>query len=466
MRAYEAECWQMQHLIEGAVHDLERAYVADPAGFARGYDRVALSGNGGDRLMEVDVGGGPRMIVHWDKNMLTLVDVGDHEVVARADRIDLKKALRESSPAPRQFRLATRSMFLQSPERGFRAYANELSPEWVYHLDPEQAAVHAAVLDSACDLLESYARGAVHFIVGGPGTGKTSILLSVLKDIADLGDYRIHLGLSDALKNHIERCLPTVDLTPFTRTPLESAQIILVDDPRSKSDIVHAATQPRYGPARVVVLAFDPLQLSSAISDEDLSQLLRRFKGIQHSLRVCYRQKENVGLAARRVMEVLAASTPYSREDNVRNHREERAGVTRVSNDLSYPNPMGYAWVYPAARPEDLKGELERIKRQPGGLWSNTPPLLVATVSDGSHPLPVWFQKLLDASGVPYLLTDTEASVKGLEFQHVFIVTPERLLGDLEAGFSGTGKMIWNTRRLFRIPFSRAKDSIVTFGVS
>jgi hypothetical protein len=35
----------------------------------------------------------------------------------------------------------------------------------------------------------------------------------------------------------------------------------------------------------------------------------------------------------------------------------------------------------------------------------------------------------------------------------------------VEGGFKGSGQSVYNERRLLRIPFSRAKDSIVTFVV-
>jgi DNA helicase IV len=56
-------------------------------------------------------------------------------------------------------------------------------------------------------------------------------------------------------------------------------------------------------------------------------------------------------------------------------------------------------------------------------------------------------------------------SIKGLEFQHVILLMPKELFAELQSGFTGTGQRTYNYRRLLRIPFSRAKDSLVAFGL-
>ena len=303
-------------------------------------------------------------------------------------------------------------------------------------------------------------------VVGGPGTGKTSILLSVLKDLSDLGDYPIHLSISDELKEHIGRCLPMVDLTLYTETAINTARVVLLDDPYGEDDIVQAARQGRDGNARIVVVALDPLQLAAEASDDRFAKLARRFKATEHTLHTCYRQKRNVGMAAMRVIQVIAESTPFLHEAKVRDYRSAHAGLTGISNNLEFPNPLGYAQAYIPASCEDLQAELDRILHQPGGLWAHTTPLLVAVLDRESFRLPRWFAKELAASGITYKFTGQFMDIKGLEFQHVFVVASQGLLVDLEQGFSGTGRSLYSWRRLLRIPFTRGKDSVVTFGLT
>lgn len=64
---------------------------------------------------------------------------------------------------------------------------------------------------------------------------------------------------------------------------------------------------------------------------------------------------------------------------------------------------------------------------------------------------------------VKFVNKEDITSIKGLEYQHIFIIMAFSLYKELENGFEGTGKEIYNQRRLLRIPYSRAKDNIVIF---
>ena len=95
--------------------------------------------------------------------------------------------------------------------------------------------------------------------------------------------------------------------------------------------------------------------------------------------------------------------------------------------------------------------------------WRHWPPLLVVT--DESLKVPEEWRRIwreVDCREVSFV---SLGEIKGLEFQHCFIFLTEELYSALESGFKGSGQAVYNQRRLLRIPFSRAKDSIVTFVV-
>ena len=75
------------------------------------------------------------------------------------------------------------------------------------------------------------------------------------------------------------------------------------------------------------------------------------------------------------------------------------------------------------------------------------------------------FKKLSRINYVKTLSLDEAIDVKGLEFQHVFIFINKTLFDEIHNGFKGTGTRVYEKRRLLRIPFSRAKDSLVTFAL-
>jgi superfamily I DNA/RNA helicase len=55
--------------------------------------------------------------------------------------------------------------------------------------------------------------------------------------------------------------------------------------------------------------------------------------------------------------------------------------------------------------------------------------------------------------------------LKGLEYQHVLLILSRRLYEEANAPHQGYGQRTYDQRRLLRIPFSRAKDSLVVFAV-
>lgn len=465
-RSYEDEgSLGRQLLIDGAIHDFEQRFVEDPKVCVRSYDRVAGAHTG--QLLEIDVAGARRMIAHWRPGTLTLLDVGGKRIVPLAKNIDLVAALATSKPAPPHFHLRGRSALLRLAGKGFQQYANELAPDWIYHLDDEQQAAERSIYNSAVEVLLSENLHSLHILLGGPGTGKTSILLTILKKLADEAAYRIRLHISPYLREHLEACLP-IDLSSFCDRSITDADVLLVDDPDRIEDVASCATQGEVASAKLIVIAFDPVQLDRSAADAQFDGLVSAYPGsVVHELRTCYRQKRNVGLAAKHIAEVIAESTPFLDPPKVKQHRYDHLRLTTLCNDLSFPNPIGYADKYPVATPSIVRQELNRIIRQPGGVWTHTAPLLVAIIDEYVGDLPVWLTDLLSQSGIRFKKVEAKSlkRIKGLEFQHAFIFAGDRLFQELEAGFRGKGRKSYDAHRLLRIPFSRAKDSVVTFGL-
>ena len=116
---------------------------------------------------------------------------------------------------------------------------------------------------------------------------------------------------------------------------------------------------------------------------------------------------------------------------------------------------------------EDFREELERVKGHQAGQWGYWPPLLVAVIDDGMDQLPPEWSRYLRSSGVHHhVLGPGElAKAKGVEYQHVFLIMGNELFKHLDAGFEGSGRNLYEHRRLLRIPYSRAKDSLALFAL-
>jgi hypothetical protein len=164
-------------------------------------------------------------------------------------------------------------------------------------------------------------------------------------------------------------------------------------------------------------------------------------------------------------METVAESTPFLAENKVAEFREAHEQVYRIANTMHYPNRFGYEECYVHATLEDVRREIRRIQKLP--LWKHTTPVLL--VIQKGLPSDEWdWQK--EFSGIPFEPLEIQregygrlTEVKGIEFQHAFFVIENDMFVELNDGFQGSGRKLFHQRRLLRIPFSRAKDSIVTF---
>lgn len=457
----------LQGAIEHTVHDFVARYRADPVTAVLHYNRAQrLKKKCGVAVLEMDVTGGPRMLGHWEPPCLTLVDVGKHEIMDAIDCRDVSSALRSREQAPSQFWPSTPTKFFtRKSAKSWAQYANEWDKSWLYFLDEQQDQVATAIYMQSLECLTTTNQYQIHHILGGPGTGKTSILLNLLKRFNDDG-IDAKLILPDSVKEYVKSASP-INVKPYEVDVSDQSpcDILLVDDPESLDALIELGDLGPHGLTTVLVFAFDPLQLDGTLADSDYAKLVRQHDIELHTLETCYRQKENVGIQAKHVFDTVARSTPFYRDDKKQSFTEAHAQLTKLSNEITFPNPDGDVELHENATQADLLKELKSIKEQPGGLWKHWPPLLVAVIDKQLDGLPPTWRDSLLRTGVPYryVAHDEILTVKGVEFQHAFIVMGKQLYDQINLGFEGSGRRVYEALRLLRIPYSRAKDRLVVF---
>lgn len=468
LRDYRKAGVPLQSLAEGAVHDLLRLAQSDPVGWRRRYDRVAGLDQ---RVLEIDLAGGPRMLA-IDRGEIVLWRMGDHSIVDKVVR-DRPPIPEQTQPLPDQFDIGARlSLFPEDDDRGFIDYANENTADWVYWLDNEQA---EAAEWLARVTYESWDAGVpLHAgLLGGPGTGKTTILVWLLKQLSLVDEdglgMEVKLMAPPAVVNQIENSTGW-DLSPFVLAealpadsdtdPEEAPDVILADDPGSLFDL--GVLMARFSSSSVI-FGFDPLQMADSVTDDELEKFENKYAVETYWFTSCYRQKEAVGEAAMHVARVVAASSPFLRDEKKQRHASDRQLLTSKVNSLEFVNPSGVIQTF--HEPEWSEWEkywryIYRL-RQRGRLWDHWPPLLL--VQDPLAAVePHWVARA-DAVSTHRCSTDDLQQVKGLEYQHVLMILGETLYSNINSGFEGSGQNNYNRFRLFRIPFSRAKDSLTTF---
>lgn len=452
--AYRSASLPIKNFAEGAVQDLIQRVRSDPRIVLSHYDRLKQCKG---RVIEIDICGAYRILADYHADTIVLLDLGDHDVVPRYNDQKLKFDLSCLRPAPPAFLGDARSKFFRrNPDRTITvAYSQEFSDDWLYFLAEEQRTAQEDVL-----LGILYRDSPAFMVVGGPGTGKTCILLNLLRDLAE--DFDVGIHLSDALAEYIEYAtgadVSAFRANPFSDRPLD---VLLVDDP-SFDEIKAATSAKENGRVGSIVLAFDPLQLEEQLSDEAFNKIRYDGNYTVHRLQQCYRQKANLGKNTKYIVDAIAESTPFMRPDRTLDHRLRFKKMTEFSNDMSFPNPAGYLEVYPEATGSDVTRELLRL----GSSFLDKRGGLLIVFDDERLPEDQpEIKRFIDEPNVKVVPLSQVTSIKGLEFQHAFIFLTRGLFDEIENGFGGSGPSLYNRRRLLRIPFSRAKDSCVTFAL-
>lgn len=465
MRDYSKAGVGLQHLAEGCVKDLIRLATDLPTTWRRRYDRVeGLQAE--TTVLEIDVAGGPRLLA-VDDNRVILWRLGDHGLINRVTRGNPSLPV-DGDPLPPQFLPAVRSkLFPPDVAEVHVDYGAERTADWIYWLDDEQAEAGsriAASIEQA--ILEE--RPVMEGLFGGPGTGKTTILVWLLKALTDLEpggfDLDVRLVAPISVVNQIENStgwrLDRFQLRLEDSYEAKSPDVILIDDPQSIADIdeVHARH-----PSSSLVFGFDPLQMGESITDATLHAWLDALGATAQWFGSCYRQKRVVGEASKHVADVVAASSPFLRSDKIDVYRDERSVLTEQANRVNFVNPSGRVATVLAPDWDEWESywrTMYDLRRQ-GRLWNHWPPLLI--IQDPEAEVPDNWLRRADSVATHRISTNELETVKGLEYQHVLLVLGHDLYSSLQDGFTGSGQAQYNRFRLFRIPFSRAKDSLVTF---
>ena len=451
-REFEKLSPRLQTQVETEVNAFSNKWGKNPKTFTQQYDRHAGFNN---KILELKPNQGDRLFVHWEPNQLTLLRVGGHDTTKKLKNSSLEKLLSSTSPARTTLRGTSISDVWKQGANTHKLFKDESLDSWSYSLGDEQFTLFndfKKYIDKSIinDIPEN------HVVLGGPGTGKTVVLLHLLKYCQDEG-ITAKLKISSFLQKQLSLSLP-IDWVRFEATE-EEADVLLIDDP-DNFIFFHELAREKY----TVVIAFmDPLQMQFAPNDSGLNKI----NATQHILSQCYRQKNVVGQAALKTMNQIAESSPFLDHAKQVAYKQEYEQVTHISNDLSFVNPGGYTNSYKDTEISSLKEELSRLKKvcQSRALdW-----LLVAFLDIDSSKAPRWLKNELNIWQDKYkikLVNPNElGEVKGLEFQHAFCFMSLHLFEELREGFSGSTRAIYNQRRLLRIPLTRAKDSIVLFAL-
>ncbi len=412
-------------------------------------------------ILEIEVGGGFRILAaQFEGQNICLLMCGQHDSVYDDWDRNQKRILDQARRGEETF-LATgqRDVGIEELFRSDRIEKiehtrdAEWTDDWIFFLDQEQARIAKEIEDAIINAL----LGQVHttiVLIGGPGTGKTSILLKLMGRLSGEDGVAVGLRCSPKLSEYlaVKTSLPISNYRS-----LEQPEVLFIDDPVDLWQMRASETDD----VSVAVVAVDPLQMDEVPRDADLTAFLNSASVTTHHLRECYRQKEGPGRNALEISRRVAASTPYLDAGKIEDHRAAFARVHEMSLDLEFTNSSGSFTKFTDCKRIDVKSHANWVLKQ-NPIQAGWPS--IAIVIDSESKQPDWLEvslRCLHAHTIS--LSRVADDLKGLDYDHVLIFLSPVTYSAVFSGFKGSGQKDYNNYRKLRIPFTRARDSVAVF---
>ena len=343
-------------------------FAASPRLLGEHFDRLNYLGAD---VYELDINEKWRSIVRVRDDALALYAVGDHNMILRHRFTpnDLKKADGEVLVPFTQ--VVCEDVLNAVNRRHRRQLDAALEPRWLYKLDESQSVIFDEL---AAPLVDPDVPSIKALVTGGPGTGKTSLVVQ-LADMFDWNPDVVALDCSDRLAQFLESSLgERVRRCRRSVLSVKGQSVVLVDDPATWRDVVRSFAVGEFRDARLVLVATDLAQVEDVVEDRALRIYLGGHRIRFYDMKRCYRQTKEVGAATVRFLRHISRRfTKHIRADGKADFRRRHRLSVETADALVFVQEGGYAKVYENASIADIRDELTTVLQQP--LWSHWHPI-------------------------------------------------------------------------------------------
>jgi hypothetical protein len=337
-------------------------------------------------------------------------------------------------------------------------YEAELSDEWVHFLDNEQAKISETLFQK---LVIPNDEMSVEFVMGGPGTGKTVVLLNLATNLDQAGR-----AVSFEASPNVIKYLSSGGLNvPGANKGFGPGVVALIDDPASSKVLADSLRKAKSAGCRAIVIGFDPLQWHERKMEANFRKIFENVKYEFYPLWTCYRQTSGVGKKTLELTEkIYQASSRYLDTLKQQAERAELQPYIDLSLGMSFVDDSGRYVLYDNNIEANYKIEVARFRARIDR-WTHTSP--IAFVYDDD--LPKEFIKSLRSEASGLNRTEIPLSkyreIRGVEFQELFLFVTSDFWNDLNAGKMGVGSEEWEKLACLHTILSRPKDSLALFVV-
>ena len=460
--------------------ELIKKAASDPEKWHYELEKLKDDSLAGVSAFRFKVTSGDRLILVVDGNTLILADVGDHDVMdeyskmprlardedlSRATSIDgtfkklLNLALSKNSKdmdSPAPLDIANILIGDVDGDDSRWLYEAELSDEWVHFLDNEQAKISETLFQK---LVIPNDEMSVEFVMGGPGTGKTVVLLNLATNLDQAG----RAVSFEASPNVIKYLSSGGRIVPGANKGFGPGVVALIDDPASSKVLADSLRKAKSAGCRAIVIGFDPLQWHERKMEANFRKIFENVKYEFYPLWTCYRQTSGVGKKTLELTEkIYQASSRYLDTLKQQAERAELQPYIDLSLGMSFVDDSGRYVLYDNQIKANYKIEVARFRARIDR-WTHTSP--IAFVYDDE--LPKEFIKSLRSEASGLNRTEIPLSkyreIRGVEFQELFLFVTSDFWNDLNSGKMGVGSEEWEKLACLHTILSRPKDSLALY---
>jgi len=464
--------------------ELIRKADSNPTTWHRYEEKLKDDSFGATQAYKTAVTSGDRLVYVVEKDQLILVDIGKHEVmddyarmsknardidIRSRDEVDLwfanklsKKLLEKSSPRHKKNtgqQKVDLSEIMDEEIQGddFRyTFEEELNENWVVFLDGQQSKVANEVfkdLDAPKDGLK------IHYVLGGPGTGKTIILLNIAIRLENAGKAVSFQLSPEVLKylNSGSTRVPGANLGPGPGV------ILLIDDPTDLQSMNGMIRQAKSSKCKAVIIALDPLQWHEKEMPETFERIWSNYENTTHKLDVCYRQSAAV---ARKQLKLLASllgkNSRFFVDEKQKMEKINLAPYLNLSLDMKFVDEAGRYKIYTSDTKKNFVKEVERFRKREF-IWKHTHPIAFIYKDD----LPKEFRNYAKHNSqglnrIEFNFSDYKKT-RGVEYQELFLFLDSEFWRRIHDGQQGLKTSDWQQIACLHTLFSRPKDGLVLF---
>jgi Txe/YoeB family toxin of Txe-Axe toxin-antitoxin module len=464
--------------------ELIRKAESNPTSWHRYEEKLKDDSFGSVQAYKTAVTSGDRLVFVVEKNQIILVDIGKHEVMddyARMSRsarnkdissnhdVDswfanklskklLEKSSARSKPNPGQQKVDISEIMseeIQGDEFRY-TFDEELNEKWVLFLDEQQSNV-ANYIYKDLELPEDKIK--IHYILGGPGTGKTIVLLNIAIRLENAGkavSFQLSQGVLKYLNSGSTK-VPGANLGPGPGV------VLLIDDPSDLQSMNGIIRQAKSSKCRAVVIALDPLQWHEKDMPETFEKIWSNYENTTHKLDVCYRQSAGVAKKQLKLFtSLLGKNSRFLIEEKQKHERVDIAPYLNLSLDMTFVDEAGRYKLYLSDTQSNFIKEIERFRKREY-IWKHTHPIAFIYHDDLPKDVKDYAKKYSQGlNRIEFSYSDYKKT-RGVEYQELFLFLDRAFWEKINDGQQGLKTTDWQQIACLHTLFSRPKDGLVFF---